>query len=968
MKEKRSNMNQNVEIDDEQHESLLRLIGLFLIVYSILCFTSGHMGSILGLPLTFLFGSFSYIALLILLIVGLFLLFLKKYRIAFSVIQYVLLVIMLLFLLSLATSTKVNAEMTFSNCFDKYIGKENGVFKTNYSFILANDRESIMQLGGGMIGYMVYGLLNSITNKNTTITIAISTIMFFGALFIFLCPFIKRFIKWCKKVNAKNKEKRAIKKQKLIEKQKIREEKCNMKNKKDNEIKSYNLYDEEESIKSKKNFKNNSDNLIENTTIDIQGKNYNYNNKNQVGRTRLESMLNTFDDEIYNKNNTLNDDDNIVIEKNNKLNDLYMDDFNEIENSKSRNNSYDMSDRKDYVKSQMNFSKQDDVNVEVNKTPYDMSDRKDYVKSQMNFSNQDDVNVEVNKTPYDMSDRKDYVKSQMNFSKQDDVNVEVNKTPYDMSDRKDYVKSQMNFDKQDNNTFVLNNNLNTTIDETSTILLNNEAKNKTMDVSNYELPPLYLLKDYSSDGTNDLNEEIAREKAGILLEKMHELNVNATINAYVIGPSVTRFEIALAPGVRVNSFTNLQEDFKLALGVSSVRIESPIPGKAAIGIEIPNVHRAMVGLKEVIMTMPKKKEKLYVPIGKDITGTPLSFAICNMPHCLICGATNSGKSVCANSIILSLLMNYKPNEVRFIMVDPKKVEMLFYKDIPHLLCPIITESEKARVALEKLCLEMDRRFTYFSAVGVKNIASYNEKMELEKKEKMPFIILVVDEFAELMLCKSKNIVEEKIQKLAQLGRAAGIHLVLSTQRPDVNIISGSIKANLPCRMTFRLSSLVDSRTVIDCGGAEKLLNNGDMLLITPDFTGLRRVQGVYVSDKEIDDVVEFCKNQLPPQYDPKFMDLRTEQEIQDEEKLKYMVNQQQDSDSVNDDLYNQVKDLVITEQKASTSYLQRKFGIGYQKAARFIDMLEEEGIIGPENGSKPREVLVSNDDDEYEEN
>ncbi|MDY2889754.1 MAG: DNA translocase FtsK [Candidatus Caccosoma sp.] len=934
MKEKRSNMNQNVEIDDEQHESLLRLIGLFLIVYSILCFTSGHMGSILGLPLTFLFGSFSYIALLILLIVGLFLLFFKKYRIAFSVVQYILLIIMLLFLLSLATSTKVNAEMTFSNCFDKYIGKENGVFKTNYSFILANDREYIMQLGGGMIGYMVYGLLNSITNKNTTITIAISTILFLGALFIFVYPFIKRFIKWCKKINSKNKEKRAIKKQKLIEKQKIKEAKNNSQTNYESDA-EFEMRDlsRTNSTNKQTNYKNNADTLIEEATIDIKGNNYNYNNKNQVGKTKLENLLNTFDDEIYGNRNKLNTDDNVIIEKNNTINDLYMDDFNEIEKSK---NSYDMSDRYNQVKSQINFNKQNDTDIEVTK----------------NENN-----------PYDMSDRYNQVKSQINFNKQNDTDIEVTKNennPYDMSDRYNQVKSQINFNKQNDNTFIIN-NIN---EEPAT----NEVTNKTMDVSNYELPPLYLLKDYSSDGTNDLNEEIAREKAGILLEKMHELNVNATINAYVIGPSVTRFEIALAPGVRVNSFTNLQEDFKLALGVSSVRIESPIPGKAAIGIEIPNVHRAMVGLKEVIMTMPKKKEKLYVPIGKDITGTPLSFAICNMPHCLICGATNSGKSVCANSIILSLLMNYKPNEVRFIMVDPKKVEMLFYKDIPHLLCPIITESEKARVALEKLCLEMDRRFTYFSAVGVKNIASYNEKMELEKKEKMPFIILVVDEFAELMLCKSKNIVEEKIQKLAQLGRAAGIHLVLSTQRPDVNIISGSIKANLPCRMTFRLSSLVDSRTVIDCGGAEKLLNNGDMLLITPDFTGLRRVQGVYVSDKEIDDVVEFCKNQLPPQYDPKFMDLRIEQEIQDEEKLKYMVNQQQDNDATNDDLYNQVKDLVITEQKASTSYLQRKFGIGYQKAARYIDMLEEEGIVGPENGSKPREVLISNDDDEYEEN
>ena len=311
-------------------------------------------------------------------------------------------------------------------------------------------------------------------------------------------------------------------------------------------------------------------------------------------------------------------------------------------------------------------------------------------------------------------------------------------------------------------------------------------------------------------------------------------------------------------------------------------------------------------------------------------------------------------------------MNYKPSEVRMIMVDPKRVEMLFYKDIPHLLCPIITEAEKARVALDKLCVEMDKRFTTFSNHGVKNIASYNEKMVEAGKNKMPFILLVVDEFAELMLSKNHAVVEEKIQKLAQLGRAAGIHLLLATQRPDVNVIPGTIKTNLPCRMTFRLSSLADSRTVIDLGGAEKLLNNGDMLLLTPDFTGLRRVQGVYVSDKEIADVVEFCKKQVGPQYDPNFLDLRTEEEKQKEEQLKFALegnNKDDGNESSNDSMYEDVKRFVIKEQKASSSYLQRKFGIGYSKAARFIDMLEEEGIVGPENGSRPREVLVSGEDE-----
>lgn len=487
-----------------------------------------------------------------------------------------------------------------------------------------------------------------------------------------------------------------------------------------------------------------------------------------------------------------------------------------------------------------------------------------------------------------------------------------------------------------------------------------ECDLKAFDANKYQLPPLYLLKDNSASIDAMRNEDLARQKADILSQKMQELNVNATITNYTIGPSVTRYEIMLQPGVRANTFMNLQEDFKLALGATSLRIESPIPGKpATIGIEVPNEIRGMVTLKELVLSLPNKKEKLFVPAGKAIGGEPISISITSMPHCLISGATNSGKSVCANSIICSLLLNYKPNEVRMIMVDPKRVEMLFYTNLPHLMCPIITESSKALVALDKLVKEMMRRFDVFAKLGVKNIASYNEVMKQKNKDVMPFIVLIVDEFAELMAYKQSNLVEEKVQSLVQLGRAAGLHLILCTQRPSVNVITGTIKNNIPCRMTFRLSSFADSKTVIDGSGAEKLLNNGDMLLLTPDYTGLRRVQGAYISDKEIDDIVSYCKEQCSPQYDPEFMDLRTEEEKELDIHTKFNMGNTNEEDNGYNAKFLDIRNFVLMEQKASTSLLQRKFKIGYGKAANFIDMLEDEGIIGPENGSKGREVLMT---------
>ena len=897
MKEKKSNLKNKEVLQDEQTSSLIRLIGLFMIVYGILCFTSKNMGSILSVPFTFLVGSFSSIALLIVIILGCYMLLFKKLFNGFNSIQYVLITLLIIFSLVIATHSPSNYDMTIKSCFNDYLHPDGANYSWDVSIVSTSNGKSIEALGGGMIGYIFYGLINTITGNNYTITLVISWILFGGLAFILIAPFISRIIKAIIRASKKAKDKKEAKR-KLKEQSK--QEETQKQVSEDKTTISFNVNDPIVNPKQ--------DDLLETTEINITGDNYSYVESTNRTSKKLINLLNAFDDEIYptsykkvSVNDTLTETHDV------RLFNTYEDDFND--------------DIKTDVYTQNELNKELDTNETEEVTPTVILNENIVIPSDDEVTGLEGGRVILN----EITETKD---------------VEVKLEP------------------SNNNTFILTKN------EVEEIKEENKITNEQVDLYtvDYDLPPLYLLKEATDNGANAQNIDIARQKADILMEKMKELNVSATINAFVVGPSVTRFEIALAPGVRVGSFTNLQEDFKLALGVNSIRIESPIPGKSAIGIEVPNTYRAMVSMKEFITQMPNKKHKLYVPVGKDITGVPLSFPICDMPHCLISGATNSGKSVCANTIILSLLMNYKPSEVRLIMVDPKRVEMTFYNEIPHLMCPIITESENARVALEKLCVEMDKRFTTFANYSVKNIATYNELMVSQNKNKMPFIILIVDEFAELMLCKNHNIVEEKIQKIAQLGRAAGIHLILSTQRPDVNVIPGTIKSNLPCRMTFRLSSLVDSRTVIDVGGAEKLLNNGDMLLLTPDFTGLRRVQGVYVSDKEIMDVVEYCKKQLGPHYDEAFLDLRTAEQKAEEEKLKYAL-QPDKEDSNEDPMFEDIKRFVIKEQKASTSYLQRKFNIGYSRAARYIDMLEEIGVVGPENGSRPREVLISNEED-----
>lgn len=478
------------------------------------------------------------------------------------------------------------------------------------------------------------------------------------------------------------------------------------------------------------------------------------------------------------------------------------------------------------------------------------------------------------------------------------------------------------------------------------------------DYSSYRLPRVTLLKESGRRGKNVENMKAANDSGRRLIEILDQFGVRATLMATHIGPSVTKFEIKPDLGVRVNKISNLQYDIKMALAAKDIRIEAPIPGKSAVGIEIPNVEKTMVGMKELMRNIPDSYEekKTLFCLGKDLMGNCVYGELHKMPHLLIAGATGSGKSVCVNSIITSILMRAKPDEVRMLLVDPKKVEFTPYKQIPHLLGPIITDGEEANRALKVIVTMMDKRYELFSLAGVRNITSYNTYLDQhseEQLEKLPWIVVVIDELADLMLVAAKE-VESSIQRITQLARAAGIHLIVATQRPSVDVITGIIKANIPSRIAFAVSSAVDSRTILDQTGAEKLLGNGDMLYIPVGDTVATRVQGVFVSDAEVQAVCDFVSGQAKPKYEDAFLRLE-------------MLDQTSVSDqNFTDPLFEEVKSFIINTHKASTSLIQRKFSIGYARAARLIDILEEQGVIGPSRGSKPREVLVRYDQNEEE--
>lgn len=469
----------------------------------------------------------------------------------------------------------------------------------------------------------------------------------------------------------------------------------------------------------------------------------------------------------------------------------------------------------------------------------------------------------------------------------------------------------------------------------------------------YQLPTNELLKKPIQNSQNQ-EKKLISINAQKLEKTFESFGVKARVRKVHLGPAVTKYEVHPDVGVKVSKIVSLSDDLALALAAKDIRIEAPIPGKSAIGIEVPNQEVAMVSLREVLESKNNNQNaKLMVGLGRDISGEAILAELNKMPHLLVAGATGSGKSVCINGIIISILMRAKPHEVKLMMIDPKMVELNMYNGIPHLLTPVVTDPKKASQALKKVVSEMERRYELFSHTGTRNIEGYNDHVRFhnqetgEKQPELPFIVVIVDELADLMMVASSD-VEDAITRLAQMARAAGIHLIIATQRPSVDVITGVIKANIPSRIAFSVSSSVDSRTILDMGGADKLLGRGDMLFLPVGASKPVRVQGAFVSDSEVEEVVDFVISQQKAQYHEEMMP-NEENEVHVE---------------VDDDIFEDAVELIIEMQTASVSMLQRRFRIGYTRAARLIDAMEAKGIVGPYEGSKPRAVLVSKIKDE----
>lgn len=480
-------------------------------------------------------------------------------------------------------------------------------------------------------------------------------------------------------------------------------------------------------------------------------------------------------------------------------------------------------------------------------------------------------------------------------------------------------------------------------------------------VGDYKLPSIDLLTNPPS-----LEERIIKDdlegNSKILEETLRDFNIEVKVVEVEQGPVITRYELQPAPGVTINKIMNLGDDIALSLKAPSVHIVAPIPGKGTVGIDVPNTKAALVYLKELLETreFQESDSKLTLGLGKDISGTPLVTDLTDMPHLLIAGTTGSGKTVCVNTLIMSLLFQASPEELKMILIDPKMVEMSMYNGLPHLICPVVNDVKKAAGALDWAVGEMEERYKLFAKLGVRNILGFNRKIseglkeipDQEKKiqlEAMPYIVIIIDELADMMLLAAKE-VEGSITRLAQLSRAVGIHMILATQRPSVDVITGVIKANFPARISFRVASKVDSRTVLDMNGADKLLGRGDMLFLKPGNFKLIRAQAGLVTDKEIENVVSFAKQQRAAVY--------TEKVLKEQEKIFSYRNRDK-----KDELFEEAAKLVINTKQASVSMLQRRLRLGYARAARLIDMMEEVGIVGAFRGSKAREILVESWED-----
>ena len=484
----------------------------------------------------------------------------------------------------------------------------------------------------------------------------------------------------------------------------------------------------------------------------------------------------------------------------------------------------------------------------------------------------------------------------------------------------------------------------------------------------YHLPPMSLLTNIASSKASNINKNSAEVKGQKLIEILSNFGIQARLTNTFIGPSVTKFEIVPDENIKVNKISGISDNIKMGLAAKDIRIEAPIPGRSAVGVEIPNAENVMVRMSELTKSekFKDKSKQLLFTLGKDLMGEPVYCELNKMPHLLVAGATGSGKSVCMNTIIISYLLRSDPKDLKIVLIDPKKVEFTPYHDIPHLLWPVITDSDMASMMLKKAVVIMEERYDAFADAGVRDIKSFNDLVIKHnasvgdgesKMKKMPYIVIIIDELADLMMTAKKE-VEASIQRLTQLSRACGIHMIVATQRPSTDVITGLIKSNIPSRISFAVSSSIDSRTILDQTGAEKLLGHGDMLYLPQGESGPIRVQGCFVTDDEIKRITDYCKKQGGPDYDDTYFEIKRNLEGE-----SFSYSSESNNPREKDALYDEVVEYVTEAQKASTSLLQRRFGIGYNRSARIIDELEKNGIIGPSNGSKPREVYKKKDEE-----
>ncbi len=596
------------------------------------------------------------------------------------------------------------------------------------------------------------------------------------------------------------------------------------------------------------------------------------------------------------------------------------------------------------VKDKMSNLKQSAINLmteEVDETTQVGKNKKGFIKNI--FDKKDEKNEDLEKTIVESNDLdEDKTIKIVGFNKGDDDYLEIlegtNSIPeLDVLKDLQNTNPNMNFDKTSKNI---------SLEKTSPINISNIKELEINNQSNYEnytKPSLDLLTKIGHKG-NENDKRKALENASLLIKTLSNFGVDTKMGQVTLGPTITRYEVQPNPGVKVSRIVNLSDDIALSLAAKSIRIEAPIPGKSAIGIEVPNDQPQVVGLRDVIGS-PEFKESnssLAIGLGKDISGNPVIADIGKMPHLLVAGATGSGKSVCINTIINSLLYKSTPDEVKLLLIDPKVVELAHYNGIPHLLSPVVTDPKKAANALNWAVAEMNKRYKSFAELGVKDITSYNEKSET----KLPKIVIIIDELADLMMACA-NEVEDYICRLAQMARAAGMHLIIATQRPSVDVITGVIKANVPSRIAFAVSSQTDSRTILDMGGAEKLLGKGDMLFYPLGAAKPIRLQGAYISEEDSDKVIDFVKSQV-------------KEEVQYEDEIIQTISKT--TNIKNDDVDEFLEDaiaFVVQSGQGSSSMLQRKYKIGFNRAARLIDSMEERGIVGPSEGSKPIKVLIT---------